>query len=246
MEKFNYKDLEHMKKVVKKEIIRMSIQDKPTIKDYNKGYIRGAAPSPSLILSKSKMTWIEFMTELGFKPDRKSNDGGRTNHGKKYFRTPKEVWENPTFRERAMDECVTAMREGNYGTHVELSKNLKKDTGIGYGTFLSHGFVYSDFVRAYKEKYDELPTGVRSFWKYCTEKELIDGMENLFKLYSCTSWWDYQMKNHDSIAPDPKLLMKKLGKDNVYTLANGFAARYGKFGGNRSLKKNKNIGKRWA
>lgn len=248
MERFKYKDLEHMKEVVRNEIIRLGIQDDPKVQSYNDGYIRGKAPSPSLIFSKSKMTWIEFIEEIGFKSifRKEGSETGKHNLGKKYAKVGKQAWKSDSFRKRIIDEGVTAMHEGGYGMQIELCKYFKSDIDISFGTLLSHGFVYSDFVRAYKEKYDELPTGVRSFWKYCTEKELIDGMENLFKLYSCTSWWDYQMKNHDSIAPDPKLLMKKLGKDNVYTLANGFAARYGKFGGNRSLKKNKNIGKRWA
>lgn len=53
-------------------------------------------------------------------------------------------------------------------------------------------------------------------------------------------------KNHDSLAPDSKLLMRRLGKKNVYVLANGFAAQYGKFGKAGSLNRNKGIGKRWA
>ena len=129
------------------------------------------------------------------------------------------------------------MHEGGYGMQNELHKKFKNDIGIGFGTFLNHDFNYGDFIHAYMEKYGELPHGVRSVWKYSTDKELIDGMENLFKKYECTSFWDYIRKNHDSLAPDPK---------NVYVLANGFAEQYGKFSKTKSINKNKNMGKRWA
>lgn len=246
MEKFKYKDLEHMKKVVKKEVIRLGIQDNPKLKDYNEGYIRGKAPSPSLIFTKSKMTWSEFVAELGFKPVYSSNTSkGKSNTGKKYVKISKETWANDTFRKRILNDCIVAMHEGNYGSQPEVNKNLTKDVGISFATFVNYGFVYGDFIRAYKEKYNELPHGVRSFWKYCTDKELIEGMENFFKEYGCTSFWDYKQKVHNSLAPDHKLLTRRLGEKNVYVLANGFATQYGKFSKTKSINKNKGIGKRW-
>lgn len=248
MERFKYKDLEHMKEVVRNEIIRLGIQDDPKVQSYNDGYIRGKAPSPSLIFSKSKMTWIEFIEEIGFKSisRKESSETGKRNLGKKYAKVGKQAWKSDSFRKRIMDEAVTAMHEGGYGMQTELSKYFKNDIGIGFGTFLNHDFTYGDFIHAYVEKYGELPHGVRSAWKYATDKELITGMENLFKKYKCTSFWDYIQKNHDSLAPDAKLLMRRLGKKNVYVLANGFAAQYGKFGKSGSLNRNKGIGKRWA
>lgn len=243
MEKFEYKDLEHMKEVVKKEVIRLGIQDNPTIQSYNDGYIRGKAPSTSLIFSKSKMTWIEFIEEIGFKSI--SRELGKKNLGKKYVKVGKQSWKSDSFRKRIIDEAVTAMHEGGYGIQTELNKYFKNDIGISFGTFLNHDFAYSDFIHAYVEKYGELPHGVRSVWKYATDKELIDGMENLFKKYECTSFWDYIRKNHDSLAPDSKLLIKRLGKKKVYVLANGFAEQYGKFSKTKSINRNKGIGKRW-
>lgn len=243
MGKFEYKDLEHMKEVVKKEVIRLGIQDNPTIQSYNDGYIRGKAPSTSLIFSKSKMTWIEFIEEIGFKSI--SRELGKKNLGKKYVKVGKQSWKSDSFRKRIIDEAVTAMHEGGYGIQTELNKYFKNDIGISFGTFLNHDFAYSDFIHAYVEKYGELPHGVRSVWKYATDKELIDGMENLFKKYECTSFWDYIRKNHDSLAPDSKLLIKRLGKKKVYVLANGFAEQYGKFSKTKSINRNKGIGKRW-
>lgn len=244
MGKFEYKDLEHMKEVVRNEIIRLGIQDNPTIQSYNDGYIRGKAPSTSLIFSKSKMTWIEFIEEIGFKSI--SRELGKKNLGKKYVKVGKQSWKSDSFRKRIIDEAVTAMHEGGYGIQTELNKYFKNDIGISFGTFLNHDFAYSDFIHAYVEKYGELPHGVRSVWKYATDKELIDGMENLFKKYECTSFWDYIRKNHDSLAPDSKLLIKRLGKKKVYVLANGFAEQYGKFSKTKSINRNKGIGKRWA
>lgn len=243
MGKFEYKDLEHMKEVVRNEIIRLGIQDNPTIQSYNDGYIRGKAPSTSLIFSKSKMTWIEFIEEIGFKSI--SRELGKKNLGKKYVKVGKQSWKSDSFRKRIIDEAVTAMHEGGYGIQTELNKYFKNDIGISFGTFLNHDFAYSDFIHAYVEKYGELPHGVRSVWKYATDKELIDGMENLFKKYECTSFWDYIRKNHDSLAPDSKLLIKRLGKKKVYVLANGFAEQYGKFSKTKSINRNKGIGKRW-
>ena len=248
MEKFEYKDLEHMKEVVRNEIIRLGIQDNPKVQSYNDGYIRGKAPSPSLIFSKSKMTWVEFIEEIGFKSifRKEGSETGKHNLGKKYAKVGKQAWKSDSFRKRIIDEGVTAMHEGGYGMQIELCKYFKSDIDISFGTLLSHNFTYGDFVHAYVEKYGELPHGVRSAWKYATDKELIDGMENLFKKYKCTSFWDYIQKNHDSLAPDAKLLMRRLSKKNVYVLANGFAERYGEFGKAKSINRNKGIGKRWA
>lgn len=232
-----------MKEVVRNEIIRLGIQDNPKLQSYNDGYIRGKAPSPSLIFSKSKITWIEFIEEIGFKSI--SREIGKMNLGKKYVKVGKQSWKSDSFRKRIIDEAVTAMHEGGYGIQTELNKYFKNDIGISFGTFLNHDFAYSDFIHAYVEKYGELPHGVRSVWKYATDKELIDGMENLFKKYECTSFWDYIRKNHDSLAPDSKLLIRRLGKKKVYVLANGFAEQYGKFSKTKSINKNKGIGKRW-
>lgn len=190
------------------------------------------------------MTWIEFIEEIGFKSI--SRELGKKNLGKKYVKVGKQSWKSDSFRKRIIDEAVTAMHEGGYGIQTELNKYFKNDIGISFGTFLNHDFAYSDFIHAYVEKYGELPHGVRSVWKYATDKELIDGMENLFKKYECTSFWDYIRKNHDSLAPDSKLLIKRLGKKKVYVLANGFAEQYGKFSKNKSINRNKGIGKRWA
>lgn len=248
MERFKYKDLEHMKEVVRNEIIRLGIQDDPKVQSYNDGYIRGKAPSPSLIFSKSKMTWVEFIEEIGFKSifRKEGSETGKHNLGKKYAKVGKQAWKSDSFRKRIIDEGVTAMHEGGYGMQIELCKYFKSDIDISFGTLLSHNFTYGDFVHAYVEKYGELPHGVKSAWKYATDKELIDGMENLFKKYKCTSFWDYIQKNHDSLAPDAKLLMRRLSKKNVYVLANGFAERYGEFGKAKSINRNKGIGKRWA
>lgn len=247
MEKFEYKDLEHMKEVVRNEIIRLGIQDNPKVQSYNDGYIRGKAPSPSFIFSKSKMTWIEFIEEIGFKSisRKESSEVGKKNLGKKYVKVGKQAWKSDNFRKRIIDEAVTAMHEGGYGIQTELNKYFKNDIGISLGTFLNHDFAYSDFIHAYVEKYGELPHGVRGTWKYATDKELINGMENLFKKYECTSFWDYIQKNHDSLAPDSKLLIRRLGKKKVYVLANSFAEQYGKFSKTKSINRNKGIGKRW-
>ncbi len=82
--------VEETKELLKKEIIRLGIQDNPSRTVYQKEYQRGAAPSPNNAMKVTGMKWQDLMNELGFKYDGQKavaqgqNAGGRKNKNKKY------------------------------------------------------------------------------------------------------------------------------------------------------------------
>lgn len=59
--------VDQTKELLKKEIIRLGIQDNPSRTVYQKEYQRGAAPSPNNAMKVAGMKWQDLMNELGFK-----------------------------------------------------------------------------------------------------------------------------------------------------------------------------------
>ena len=81
--------VEETKELLKKEIIRLGIQDNSSRTVYQKEYKRGAAPSPNNAMKVTGMKWQDLMHELGFKYDGQKaivvggRIGGASGKGKK-------------------------------------------------------------------------------------------------------------------------------------------------------------------
>ena len=56
---------EEIKQALKKEIIRLGIQDNPSRTVYQKKYERGVAPSPNNAIKVTGMKWQDLMIDLG-------------------------------------------------------------------------------------------------------------------------------------------------------------------------------------
>ena len=57
---------EEIKQELKKEIIRLGIQDNPSRTVYQKQYERGTAPSPNNAMNVTGMKWQELMKDICF------------------------------------------------------------------------------------------------------------------------------------------------------------------------------------
>ncbi|MEY8736459.1 hypothetical protein AB9M75_04215 [Lactobacillus sp. AN1001] len=60
-----------VKAALKKEIIRLGLENYPSLHQYQKKYKRGVAPSPNGAIKITGMKWGELMGDLGFEYDRK-------------------------------------------------------------------------------------------------------------------------------------------------------------------------------
>lgn len=129
---------EEIKLALKKEIIRLGIEDNPSRTIYQKQYERGAAPSPNNAMNVTGMKWKNLMKDIGFDYDGKKNlsiTGKNNNTSHRAFRYD---YNDPKIREEMMDRVVGAIRNNGYTKPTDLEKKLRSKIGVGYSTLKRH------------------------------------------------------------------------------------------------------------
>ncbi|MEY8736449.1 hypothetical protein AB9M75_04165 [Lactobacillus sp. AN1001] len=189
---------EEVKNSLKKEIIRLGIQDNPSMKIYQKLYRRGVAPSPRNAMKVTGMKWQELMNELGFEYSGKKNKmlASKKNHNSNL--APRYNYDDPIVRKEIMDRVLVAMKNNNYTKPTDLEKNLKKNIDINYTTLQRHGFTWGEIILAYKKKYSEPVVNnnenSRVNWTQFTNKELLDMVTKIVVDYKLSSVNEYRKK----------------------------------------------------
>lgn len=207
---------EEIKQALKKEIIRLGIQDNPSRTVYQKKYERGVAPSPNNAIKVTGMKWQELMIDLGFEYDGKKNLFMTGKNNNTSHRAPRYNYNDPIIRKEMMDRVVNAIKENRYSNPIDLEKNLRSKIGVGYSTLKRHGFTWEGIVKAYKEKYNEpiLRSGEneRTSWNQFSNKELLDMVTMVVKETNSTSLENYD-KNYRSKYKTPysSVLLKRFG-----------------------------------
>ena len=133
-----YDSKEQILTALKKEIIRLGIQDNPKIEIYRKRHDKNLAPSENTILRRTNKTWRELMQELGFHymtPDRK------------YDKALKN-------KELLIEKIITVMHEKNILTSSELRHQLKSELNIPYTSLHYRGIDWDAITKAYSKKYN--------------------------------------------------------------------------------------------
>lgn len=207
---------EEIKLALKKEIIRLGIEDNPSRTVYQKQYERGAAPSPNNAMSVTGMKWQDLMKDIGFDYDGKK---GSAMGGKKSYSTIRATrynYNDPKVRKEIMDRVVMAIRNNGYTKPTDLKKNLRNTAGVAYSTITCHGFTWEGIVEAYKEKYGEPivrnEENERTSWNQFSNKELLDIVTNVVVKYNLSSVNEYRTKFLGVTAlPNVSTLNKRFG-----------------------------------
>lgn len=205
---------EEIKQALKKEIIRLGIQDNPSRTVYQKKYERGVAPSPNNAIKVTGMKWQELMLDLGFEYDGKKNLSMTGKNNNTSHRAPRYDYSNPKIREEMMNRVLGAIKNNGYTKPTDLEKNLRSKIGVGYSTLKRHGFTWEGIVEAYKEKYGEPilrnEENERTSWNQFSNKELLDMVTKVIKETNSTSLENYD-KNYRSKykAPTLSVLLKR-------------------------------------
>ncbi|WOY88990.1 hypothetical protein R7892_09955 [Ligilactobacillus murinus] len=205
---------EEIKLALKKEIIRLGIEDNPSRTVYQKQYERGAAPSPNNAMNITDMKWQELMKDIGFDYDGKKNNGLSAKKNVNLDRAPRYNYDDPEVRKETMDRVVVAIRNNGYTKPTDLEKNLKSKIGVGYKTLQRHGFTWEEIIKEYKNKYDEAilrnSEKERTSWSQFSNKELLDMVTKVVKENNSTSLENYD-KNHRSKyrTPMSSVLLKR-------------------------------------
>lgn len=190
---------EEIKQALKKEIIRLGIQDNPSRTVYQKKYERGVAPSPNNAIKVTGMKWQDLMIDLGFEYDGKKNSGNVSGRDLTGLKATRYNYDDLKIRKEIMDRILWAIKKNGYTRIEDYKKNSKRDIGISYGTLQRHGFTWKDIIVAYKEKYGEplIKNGEyeRVNWNQFTNKELLDMVTKVVKDNGCTSLENYD-KNY--------------------------------------------------
>jgi len=210
---------EEIKIALKKEIIRLGIDDNPSMKIYQKLYKRGVAPSPRNAIYVTGMKWQALMVELGFEYNGKKNKmlAGKKNHNSNL--APRYNYDDPTVREEIMDRVLVAMKNNNYTKPTDLAKNLKKNININYTTLQRHGFTWGEIILAYKKKYGEPVVNIgennRVNWTQFTNKELLDIVTKIVVDYKLSSIHEYRKQFNGKLnAPSVPTLNKRFGTND--------------------------------
>lgn len=165
--------VEETKESLKKEIIRLGIQDNPSRTVYQKEYQRGAAPSPNNAMKVTGMKWQDLMNELGFKyagyANGRYNAKGTAKGVKKKIRLT-----NPDTRQKIVNKALEWMHEDEIRNVQDFKKNSKHIIGVNYETLGRHGYSFERLKELYKERYgEEIKNKPNARWNHVDKKELI-------------------------------------------------------------------------
>lgn len=211
---------EEIKQALKKEIIRLGIQDNPSRTVYQKKYERGVAPSPNNAIKVTGMKWQELMLDLGFEYDGKKNSGAKDGRDYTALKATRYNYDDPEIRKEIMDRVVNVIRKNNYTKPIDLEKNLKNKIGISYITLKRHGFKWEDIIVSYKGKYGKpvvpLKQNERMSWSQLSNKELLDIVTKIVIDHKFKSINDYRVNmTGKKIAPSIPTLNKRFGTTDI-------------------------------
>lgn len=163
---------EQTKELLKKEIIRLGIQDNPSRTVYQKEYQRGAAPSPNNAMKVTGMKWQDLMNELGFEYASYAN--GRYNSKDVAKGVKRKIrLTNPDTRQKIVDKALEWMHEDKIQNVQDFKKNSKRTIGVNYETLGRHGYSFERLKELYKDKYgEEIKDNTR--WSNTSNRELIN------------------------------------------------------------------------
>lgn len=189
---------EEIKLALKKEIIRLGIEDNPSRTVYQKQYERGTAPSPNNAMKITGMKWQDLMQDIGFDYDGKKNNGLSAKKNVNPDRAPRYNYDDPEVRKEIMDRVVVAIRNNGYTRPTDLKKNLKSKIGVSYATLQKYGFTWGKIIIAYKEKYGDPVINVeenkQTSWDQFSNKELLDMVTKIIVKYNLLSMNEYRKK----------------------------------------------------
>lgn len=119
---------EEMLMALKKEIIRLGIQDNPSRTKYQENYDKTIAPSAMAAMNRKGLTWKELMDKIGLNYDGRAGmslggkvkKGGNKNSGRKGY---SKLSVDDIFNMVALE-----IKINNYQTFMDYNKNHKPGT----------------------------------------------------------------------------------------------------------------------
>lgn len=165
--------VEETKESLKKEIVRLGIQDNPSRTVYQEEYQRGAAPSPNNAMKVTGMKWQDLMNELGFKYASYANVKFNARDNAKGVEKKIRLT-NPDIRQKIVDKALEWMHKDEIQNVEEFKKNSKHMIGVNYGTLSKYGYSFERLKELYKDKYgEEIKSEHKGRWNHVDKKELI-------------------------------------------------------------------------
>lgn len=164
--------VEETKELLKKEIIRLGIQDNPSRTVYQKEYQRGAAPSPNNAMKVTGMKWKDLMNELGFKYASYANVKFNARDNAKGVEKKIRLT-NPDIRQKIVDKALIWIHDNEIQNVEEFKRNSKHMIGVNYGTLSKYGYSFERLKELYKDKYgEEIKNNTR--WSNTSNRGLIN------------------------------------------------------------------------
>ena len=204
---------EEIKEALRKEIIRLGIQDNPSRTIYQKEYHRGEAPSPNNVMTITGEKWKELMEELGFLYQGVKGNGKFTADTKKALQGTRGAqldFNNEEIRKEYIKRAIHKIHERGY-TSIDDLNNFKNEIGVSFGTLSKYGINWTLLKKEYKKEYGEELGKRISRWSNKTNKEILDIVLDYMHEHGLERFVDYtNAVKGDKELPSSGTVTKKL------------------------------------
>lgn len=139
--------------LLKKEIERLGLQDKPSRTELHELYDNRNMPSPNTYINRFNATWEELMNRIGIDYDL---DKIRSEHSKKVSRRKRAGKWGDQSREELLDIAVSEIRRLNIDKANEYEDLRNKDEAPSMRTLYNQNIYWGDIKGRYEQKYGSL------------------------------------------------------------------------------------------
>lgn len=146
-----------VKVALKEEIIRLGLENYPSLHQYQKKYKRGVAPSPNGAIKITGMRWGDLMNELGFQYGNIKSRYGIYEENQK---------------EKIISEIIFLMNKENTLEYMKVVKSILPRLGVTYSALRGVGIDWWHISAAYEDKYGKIK-GKRNTYQ---SKKTLDGL----------------------------------------------------------------------
>ena len=198
---------------LKEEIIRLGIQDNPSMTKYQEMYARGVAPSPNSVIGRTGKSWGVLMKELDFDYDGKKNivKAGKKNtldkNGNSYR---SQRLSNPEVLKNKLNEAIELIKNEHITSAKDFQRVSTEKIGVSYKTFQRHGFPFTKIVEMYEDKYGK-KVSVGSKYANKSNAELLNMVIEYMRENNINSFSKYGEKRTKDL-PSSSVITKRLNK----------------------------------
>ena len=205
-------DPEESKQALKKEIIRLGIQDNPSRTVYQKNYHRGEAPSPNNVIKVTGMKWKELVNELGFSYDTKKiyAKSAKKEAKKRKGMTYGVSLSSAINREKVVNQALELIKKEKIDNVDDFKLRCRAELNVPYATLVRHHYSFETLKELYEKKYGEKIINSKSGkWVGYSNQELLNMVIDYMKQNNVSSLSEYNYEKDATDVPSARTLTER-------------------------------------